>query len=178
LANNKEVSKQTIVCVILGVIFFLASGELFNQLVTAFLEWFGKKNYIHYFTTGDGSSLRATLLSLCIFLYVAFNIPKLNGYRLMSAKLFLLGTILSVLAYHVNMLGRMQYYFDVFSVVAIPAIVQANCEDNRKTLTSFMNKYGIPLLICLIYLGRYYNFFAATLWKDFAEYRTIFEVLW
>ena len=177
-ANNKAVSKKTILYVVLAVVFFLLSGERFNQLMTTILEWFDKHNYTHYFTTGEGSSLRATLLSMCIFLYVALNTPKLEGFRLMSAKLFMVGTILSVWSYHVNMLGRMQYYFDVFSVVAIPAIVQANLEENKKTVIGFVNNYCVPLFICLIYLGRYYNFFTAEVWEAFTEYRTIFEVLW
>lgn len=178
VVNDKAINKKMIVYVVIGVLFFLFSGELFNQLMADFLEWFDKKEYLYYFTQGIKSSLRSAILSFCIFLYVVLNLTKLRGFRLVSAKLFLIGTILSIWSYHLNMMGRMQYYFDVFSVVAIPAIIQANVEEKKTTILGIINKYCAPILVCLIYLGRYYNFFADDLWESFTEYKTIFEVLW
>ena len=149
--------------------------------------WFDDTEYMHYATNEITNSLRATLLTSVYFFFVLFNLPKLKGRMLVYGKLYLIGTMLGVLAFRLSMLTRIQMYFDIFSVVVIPAILielrkegKVKVDPSRpiKSVWGCINHYALPILVFTIYALRYYSFFTNPMWERyFSEYRTIFELL-
>ena len=149
--------------------------------------FFEDTQYMHYASNELTNSLRATLLTSVYFIFVLFNLPRLKGRLLVYGKLYLISTMLGVLAFRLSMLTRIQMYFDIFSVVVIPAIlIELRKEgkvkvDPSRPLASVwgcINHYALPILIFVIYGLRYYSFFTNPMWsRYFSEYRTIFEVL-
>lgn len=156
-------------------------------LVKYVAAWFDDSQYMHYATNEMTNSLRATLLTSVYFVFVLFNLPRLKGKMLVYGKLYLISTMLGVLAFRVSMLTRIQMYFDIFSVVVIPAILIELRKEGRvkvdrshpiASVWGCINHYALPILIFVIYGLRYYSFFTNPMWsRYFAEYRTIFELL-
>ena len=178
IANERKVGKLTCGVYLLAVLALLFFGDLFNSIVELVLEQLNEPNYWYYYNQDVGNSLRATLLSGIYFLYILINIPYLEGKTLMYAKLYLLGLTCALFAYKVSMATRVQQYFDIFSVVAIPMIMETNrkrCASN--TIMNVINRFVFPALIFVIYILRYYSFFTNPLWESFTTYQTIFGVL-
>lgn len=148
---------------------------------------FEDTQYMHYATNELTNSLRATLLTAVYFVFVLFNLPRLKGRMLVYGKLYLISTMLGVLAFRLSMLTRIQMYFDIFSVVVIPAILielrkegKVKVDRSRPVASVWgcINHYALPILIFTIYALRYYSFFTNPMWdRYFSEYRTIFELL-
>ena len=71
----------------------------------------------------------------------------------------------------------MNHVVDVFSIIVIPAIIEyhANCEEGK--WKRIINLYIFPAVLLVIYIARYYSFFANPMWSSFATYHTIFEAL-
>ena len=148
---------------------------------------FDDNQYMHYATNEMTNSLRATLLTSVYFIFVLFNLPRLKGRMLVYGKLYLVSTMLGVLAFRLSMLTRIQMYFEIFSVVVIPAILIELKKDGKvevdrsrflESLWGCINHYALPILMFMIYALRYYSFFTNPSWsKYFSEYRTIFELL-
>lgn len=148
---------------------------------------FDDRQYMHYATNEITNSLRATLLTSVYFIFVLFNLPKLEGKMLVFGKLYLVSTMLGVLAFRLSMLTRIQMYFEIFSVVVIPAILielrkegKAKVDPSRPVASVWgcINHYVLPILVFLIYGLRYYSFFTNPSWsKYFTDYRTIFELI-
>lgn len=174
------------VWLILFIVFALFFFVDLDQLLFWGASFFQDKNYIYFAQQDSQNSLRATLLTSLYFFYTLFNLPKMNGKTLVFCKLYLIGTILGVLAFRFSMFTRIQMYFDVFSVVALPMIFKAVQDkgyiyiDPNNALLAFwqcINKYAFPILLVSIYLLRYYSFFTNPLWYRFNEYHTIFSLL-
>ena len=149
-------------------------------------KWFGDSQYLHHASGGGRNSLRATLLTAVYFVFVLMNLPKLKGRMLVFAKAYLVGTMLGVLAFRLSLTTRIQMYFDIFAVVAIPAILAELWKegmvrvDLKHPVTSFlacMNHYALPTLVFAIFFLRYYSFFANPRWEPFTGYRTIFDLI-
>ena len=186
IANDKPV-KQWVCWVILAgtVVLLMFSGLLLNIVVWV-AEQFGDKNYIYMAEQDMQNSIRATLLTSVFFFYVLLNLPKLKGKPLIYAKIYMISPLLGVLAREISMLTRLQMYFDIFAVVALPSIfmdirsrgaVKINRRNVLITFWDCINKYAMPILIVAIYLLRYYSFFTNPEWKAFFTYRTIFMLL-
>lgn len=180
--NAKPVRKRTVLAIFAAVLVLLLFVDL-NGIVTAFALWFRDPNYLYYSTAASQNSLRATLLNSLFFIFVLTNLNKLEGKTLICGKLYLLGTIFSILAFRCSMFTRIQMYFDIFSVVALPAIfmqLQASgpvkLETDRPlvTLWNCFNKYAFPALLLAVFLMRYYSFFVNPLWSAFCNYQTFF----
>ena len=170
----------------IGTLVLLMSSQLLSDVVVWVAEQFGDKNYVYLASESAKNSLRATLLTSIYFIYVLFNLPKLKGRALIYAKLYLVSLFFGILAKEISMLTRLQMYFDVFSIVALPAIymeirsrgpVIVNRKNVLITFWDCLSKYALPALIFVIYLLRYYSFFSAPEWKAFFTYRTIFMLL-
>lgn len=174
VANEKKVKLWQIVAIVSVVLVLLLSPESLNQVITNFLEFFQDNNYNYYFSNDMQNSLRATLLSSVYLIYVLINIRKLDGGTLLYSKLYLIATIFAVLAYNISMATRLQMYFDVFSVVSLPGIIEYNYKNNKDFVSNLINVYVFPALILVIYILRYYSFFITPLWEDFRNYQTIF----
>ncbi len=184
IANDRPINKRTVLTIAV-VVFVTLLGNIipyFARFLTSAL--FNDANYVYYVSTATSNSLRATLLSSLFLIYTLFNLPRLEGNVLVYAKLYLVATIFSVLAIKLSMLTRIQMYFDIFSVVALPMIFKQTIEGDAficrnnifLSLWNILNKYAFPLLLLIIYCLRYYSFFTNPLWAPFAEYKTIFSL--
>lgn len=186
VANQRPVKHLVCWLVLLGTGFLLVFSDVLLNIVVWVAEQFGDKNYIYMAEQDMQNSVRATLLTSVFFFYVLLNLPKLKGRALVYAKIYLISPLLGVLAREISMLTRLQMYFDIFAVVALPSIFMeirsrgAVTVNHRNVLITFwdcINKYAMPVLIVTIYLLRYYSFFANPEWKAFFTYRTIFMLL-
>lgn len=175
LANKKHIDKRWIFIVLLGLLFMIVYGK---DIVNSILQSFAGElslNYSYYLFEEESNSLRSIILTSITLIYIAINIPHLEGSTLMFSKLYFIGCIFGILAYHVSMLTRLQMYFDIFSIVSIPMIM---CHNNtQRTLKNevglLVNKYFLPVLIFVVYGLRYYSFFTNPLWESFYVYHTI-----
>ncbi len=165
---------------VLAVFQFADLPPLLGRIAAAF----GDANYVHLVQSSLSKSLRATLLSGLYFLYVLANLPHLEGKALVYAKLYFAANVMSILAFRISLFTRFEMYFDIFSIVALPTIFLRNggfgpivVEKGKPlpALWSCINHYVLPLLLLSVYCLRYYAFFVNPMWKDFAEYHTIFR---
>ena len=186
LATPKPVKPVACWGIILGTLLLLMSSGLLLDIVVWVAEQFGDKNYIYMAEQDMQNSIRATLLTSVFFFYVVLNLPNLEGKALIYAKIYMISPLLGVLAREISMLTRIQMYFDIFAVVALPSIFMATkargpvIVNRRNVLITFwdcLNKYAFPPVIILIYLLRYYSFFTNPEWEAFFTYRTIFMLL-
>lgn len=185
IARTKRVPKR-LVCSVVLLLFMLMFVVNIKGMVLTVAELFDDSNYIYYISKGNGNSLRATLLTAISFVYVLGNLPWLEGKTLVCSKLYLIGQIFGILAYHVSMLTRYQMYFDIFSIVAIPAIIQntqsrgaimVNTNNVLETLWDILNKFVLPVLVFLVYVLRYYAFFNNPSWTAFFTYQSILSIM-
>lgn len=176
--------KKRYVVGVLGILVML----LWVVDIQAISNWvavqFNDANYKVYAQSDMVNSLRATILSSFSFFYVLGNLPKLKNRELVYGKLYLLSTVLGILAIRLSLMTRIQMYFDIFSIVTLPTIfakVQAegpiyvNMVNKQETVWRCINKYILPSLIFVVYLLRYYSFFSNPRWQSFATYQTIFS---
>lgn len=186
IANTRPVKAWMCWVIMIGTLVLLLSSNLIMDMVLWVATQFGDKNYIYAVEQDVQNSIRATLLTSVYFFYVLLNLPKLKGKSLIYAKVYLISPFLGILAREVAMLTRVQMYFDIFSIVALPAIfmeIQSRgpvIMNRRNVLITFwdcINKYAMPPLIIIIYLLRYYSFFTNPTWEAFFTYRTIFLLL-
>jgi hypothetical protein len=186
LLNDKPVKAGATVAVLAVVGLGLYVLDI-RQLAILAAEWFEDAQYIHYATNAAQNSVRATLLTSVFFLFVLTNLPRLKGRALIYGKLYLVGTMLGVLSFRLSMLTRIQMYFDIFSIIVIPAIlielrkegrVRVDAKHPIASAWACVNHYAMPILIFVIYALRYYSFFNTPTWEPyFSEYRTIFELI-
>lgn len=186
IANAKPVKSWMCWLILVGTLILLVSSNFLSDIVIWVAEQFGDKNYIHFASQDTKNSVRATLLTSVYFFYTLLNLPKLKGKHLVYAKIYLISPFLGILAKEMSMLTRLQMYFDIFAIVAIPSIlmeihsrgaVKINRRNALITFWDCINKYAMPVLIMTIYLLRYYSFFTNDMWKAFFTYRTIFLLL-
>lgn len=149
------------------LIFSLASllfTPLFDFVLNSVILLFPRYDY--YLTFELGNSLRSTILSFFFFIMIVTNINKLKGKEIVFGKLALIATTLSILSYKVSMITRLNIYFEIFMVIAIPLIIYRTkrLEIRLVWLTGAIS----------IYLLRYYSFFQDPLWKyAYGTYKTI-----
>jgi len=161
--TDKKINIRILMIFIVVFALFLYS-PLYEPLMYQILEFF-PINYINYFENYGNNSLRSTLIQSFYTLFTLFNINKLNNKEIIFGKLYLLGTLISIIAIKLSMIVRIVMYFNIFSIIAIPLMFS---KINSK-------KYKVLLfsLMLLIYLLRYYSFFTDPMWSSFLEYRTI-----
>lgn len=178
IANDTKVSRAQIVTVIVCLVAVVISENLFTYLLRYGLGLFDNANY-EYYTTLGSNTIRATLLSAIYLIYIAINIPRLSGTTLAFSKLSIIGYFFSILAFRISMMGRLQMYFDMFTIISIPMIMYQvkSLPRSKSKVFHIANKYAFPMLIFTIYILRYYSFFVNPLWEAFREYHTIFSVL-
>lgn len=174
--NEKRVKNWHIVTIVVSILVLLLMPENLYNIIIEVLEIFNDKNYDYYFEKLIQNSLRATFLSSLYLIYLLINIKKLSGKTLLYTKLYLVGCVFVVLAYNLSMLTRMQMYFDIFSVVALPGIIEHNYKNNNGVMDQVINVYAFPALLFVIYILRYYSFFNNPTWESFTVYNTIFGV--
>lgn len=185
LMSEKSVKKRHVLLIVAAIMLGLSFSGI-HDVVELVLSFFNDVNYMYYMQDAATNSLRATILSGIYLIYILFNLPKLKGKYVIYGKLYLISTILAVLAYRLSMFTRIQMYFDIFSVVILPYLFCENFRNGKikiylkndwKTIWGFTNQYILPALMIAIYFLRYYSFFTNPMWKSFAEYRTILDLL-
>lgn len=171
---------------IIGILLIMLFALDLNNIAKEIIQIFDDSNYNSYLASEMGNSMRATLLSSIYLIYGLLNLPRLKGKYLVYGKLYVISTCLSVLAYKISMLTRIQMYFEIYSIVIIPNIIMSNKLDGKiiiyrnnmlKTFQEMLNMYVFPCLMYVIYLLRYYSFFTNPMWKAFGEYHTIFSLI-
>jgi len=174
IANGRKVSIRAVIVLACLYLVFFFSAPLLDNVAQFVLDFFDNKQYNYYYEQGTTNSVRATILSSFFLIYVLINLPRLEGATLMCSKLYLIGCFFSVLAFRLSMFTRLQMYFDIFSLVALPMILLENIKLKEKTLYTLVAKYALPILIFTVYFLRYYSFFTNPLWEPFHHYETIF----
>ena len=178
-ANERYVSKLYSTLVTMGILFFLFSPDLIMNFFEKVIENFESPNYQHYLSQGIGNSFRSIVLTSISLGYVLIKMPYLNGEPLFFSKLWTVGLALNVMAYRLSMLTRVEMYFSIFSIVALPLLVIDSWRTTSKhsALYNFACQWVLPGLIILVYVLRYYSFFTTPLWEPFYEYKTILGIL-
>jgi len=158
---NKKIQLIT-----LSMLFLLLFTPLFDSITNILMQYY-PSHYEFYYNEQSGNSLRATLLSSIFFFVVFFNLNKLEQKEIVYAKLSLIGTIFSMLAFKLSMVTRFSMYFEVFLIITIPQILNK--------IPNKILRYTILILLLLIYVLRYYSFFNNPLWEKFWEYKSLFN---
>lgn len=183
--SDKPVKNWHVLVILLGVATVVAVADL-QMVAQNVASIFNDKNYIFYSQLELHNSLRATLLTMLFFIYILFNLKRLEGKALVYGKLYLLSTVLGLFAYRMTMFGRLQMLFEIVSVVVLPLImiksrergpVIINYKNIPLTIWECVNKYVLPVLLMVIIVLRYYSFFTAEIWEPFFHYDTIFSLL-
>lgn len=150
-----------------GILIFLFVTPFFETIINRVLYYFPTYNY--YVEQGINNSLRSTLITSFFFFLIIFNINKLKGKEIIYGKLSLFSTIISLLSFKISMLSRVQMYFEVFLIIAIPLIF-SKFEKKLSRLILFT-------LLISIYLLRYYSFFDGQyVIGAYRTYKTIYSV--
>lgn len=165
------VSRGATIALALSVTAVLYLGYRVNEMLASSLNLLQLTQYGYALQSDLRNSLRATLLSSVTFFYLLGNLPRLHGKTLVYAKLWMVGSMFSVLAYQISMFTRVEMYFDVFSIVAFPRMLARPQKDKR--LYAILNNLVFPALILTILFLRYYSFFTNPMWEPFTTYRTI-----
>lgn len=176
IANESEIKKSHIAVILAVTAILVFTPDTISKLIESALDYFKDNTYTSYYEAQVTNSLRATLLSSVYFLYIILNIRKLRGNVLVYTKLYMLGMFFSILAFRLSMFTRIQMYFDVFSVVSLPGIIECNIKYNKDKISYMINVFAFPALILVIYILRYYSFFNNPLWEAFVEYKTVIGV--
>lgn len=175
--NDKAMSKIQVFLLATAMILLLVEGGLVTSLMETGLTVLDNSEYAYQYSEGLKNSLRATLLTGIYFLYVALNLSYLKGYKLICGKMYLIGLFLGMLAIHFSMITRIQMYFDIFSIITIPSIMEYHLNAAEEGWKKIINLYFFPILLLMIYAARYYTFFTNPMWSPFGTYHTIFEAI-
>ncbi len=183
IANDKKVKKAHIFVFLVFLVLILTTSS-FSSIIESFTSSLFDSSYSYYLKSDLSNSIRATLLTSVYFIYVLINIPYLEGKALTFSKLYIFSPTMAILAYRMASLSRIQMYFDIFSIVALPLIFKQNLEKGKVNISEntlgqniyeIANRYVLPALILVIYLLRYYSFFSNSMWAPFTTYQTIFS---
>jgi hypothetical protein len=108
----------------------------------------------------------------------------LEGKYLVYGKLYLFSLALAVIAIRLSPITRIQMYFDIFAIVALPNMFKRNLEKGKvkidknnlgTAIIEILKRYVLPALIVIVYFLRYYSFFTNPMWERFTTYQTIFS---
>ena len=140
IANESKLRKVYVIIFITIILLLIVSEGVFGFAISKVLSFFDSKNYDSY-VNGETNSLVSTLMYLIILVYVLINLNGLSGKALMSAKLYAFALAFGILAYRMTMLTRIQQYFDIFAVVAIPNIIKNNIRSLKHKLIPIRLKF-------------------------------------
>lgn len=165
IANEKKISNKLFLTILVTIIIFITT-PIFETVISFTLRKLSLYSlYQHYFEQGLQNSLRATLIASIFLVIIILNINKLEGRKIIYAKLSLMAIIISILAYKLSMMTRVGMYFEVFLIITLPQIL--NLVEKR------LNKQLIFIIIVSIYLLKYISFFNNSLWEGYNYYKII-----
>lgn len=173
ICNMKKRPKLDVIIFVLVPLVTILSHNILMYLIEKVLLLFTNNlNYLEYINSNTPGSLRAMLLFLIFYVYVLINLHKLNGKEYVYTKLYLIGLMFALLSFRFGMFGRFQMYFDVFGVVALPIVFKNAKKSSKRSIDYTVNAVVFPIVICAIFVLRYYSFFTTELWSYFFEYKT------
>lgn len=161
--NERKLGKVARI-IIFGFLLMLVLSPIFSVISTGVLKYLPMQ-YTRAMDQGESNSIRSTVISFFFFVFMLANINKLEGRNIVFGKLYLIGTIISIMAIRVSMITRVGMYFNIFAIVAIPMIFDK--------IRSIYNRQFLFSIILLIYILRYLSFFSNPLWVSFAHYKTV-----
>lgn len=172
LAKPKKVSRAFLIIFILVLALLILSPFSYEWLISSFEDFLSDTRYDRYIEAGQGISLSATAVAVMYLAYVLLNIRRLEGTDAAYAKLYLVSTAISVLAYKTSLFVRFDIYFIIFGLVAIPSIIKWNRENETNRILYMLNVYIFPALILATFGIKYYNFFVRDeVWVGFRTYK-------
>ncbi len=173
LVKPKKVSKGFLIGFIIVLFVLLLSSASFEWVLNMFQDFLVNTRYNRYLENTQGNSLTATLIAVVYLIYALLNIRKLDGKAAAYAKLYLVSTGISVLASRTNLFTRLDMYFIIFALVAIPSIIDWNLKNEKNRTMRILNAYVFPALILCTFGIKYYNFFMKDeTWASFRTYKT------
>ena len=162
--KESKIKKNNIITILI-ILTILMTTPLLNSILNKIIIYF-PNNYKFYLEQGLQNSITSTLISGIFFIITILNINKLDGKSIVYGKLYLVSTIISILAFKVSMISRIGMYFDVFMIIAIPNILSK--VKNR------LYKSILLITIISICILRYVLFFTDPIWNEaYGTYRTI-----
>lgn len=151
----------------------LMNNDVASEVVNTALALEAFDSYDNYFDIMEegkafGLGFVASLLTyfVPVLFYLADSTHNSNSNRLLAllaAVPFVIAPFTLVLGF----LGRIGYYFSIFSIVAVPILYQ--------WVRNNMLRYGLIALYIAYTLYSYQEFFAMSTWKSFTHYQTIFS---
>ena len=175
VANTKKISRPFLFIFTIIVALLVLSPASYDWFVGLFEEFLAENRYDRYIQE-QGNSIYATIMALVYFVYVALNIRKLDGKKQAFAKLYLISTTISLIAYKASIFTRLDIYFIIFGLITIPNIIEHNVKNEKRPLPRFINVYLFPAFILLTYAIKYYNFFTEPNWASYRTYETFLRI--
>ncbi len=170
IANEKKISRGFIIAFV-AVLGSLLLTSNFFEIVLGWFEEFTSSTHIRLYLENEGNSLRSTILTSLYLVYVLMNVRKLKGKTLAYTKLYMFALFFAILAYKLNMMTRLQQYLDIFSLVALPGIIEHNYKNEKNDILKLINVYLFPALLFVVYILRYYSFFTNDMWESYRTYQ-------
>ena len=175
LAKPKKVSRVFLIVFIIILAALVLNPFSYDWMLKLFEEFLSDTRYDRYFEEARGNGLAATAVAVMYLIYMLLNIRRIDGKAAAYAKLYLVSTAISVLAYKTNMFTRFDNYFIIFGLITIPSIIQWNRENETNRLLYMLNVYVFPAFILGTYGLKYFNFFVRDeIWVDFRTYKVNF----
>lgn len=178
ICNEKNISVVKVVILFTLLFLSLIFNQQFNFIVVQILEKLELSKYTQYIDN-SGNSLRSVLLAMLILSFLLNNVNRVFGFNKVCVKLYILATVLNILAFNISMLTRLTMFFDVFGIVALPVCIFSSRNRNikRKNVVRTVYDYFMPYIIIIIFILRFISFIANPLWESFYVYRTILELI-
>ena len=121
------------------------------------------------------NSVRATILSSLYLLFMLFAYPEAEEKDAIYLRLGIVSALCAVVALRVAMFTRIQMYFEIFTIVAIPVAFKSIKAPKFFLLSNELYRFLWIALLIIIYFLRVYSFFTNPTWESFVEYQTIFQ---
>lgn len=138
-------------------------GDYFFQL-SFFSDAFEK--YLIYSESGDLGSGVGALYNFLLLSFFLFVLSSLNQSERLIVKLASITYFITPLAVYIAMLSRINFYFEMLYIVAMPLMISH--------LKNVYVKYAIIALIIIWTLYVYYGFYQNPLWMEkYSTYKLI-----
>ena len=170
-------SKKIVALAFLGlfVIFFVAKGFILNIMSSTLNSFDALEKFDDKYLLGDKyeASAAKSIFGLCMYFFpvVICLMSLLSCHEERKIKysiLYIFGTFLFLTDQIIPMMGRLAWYFTVFSIVALPFAFE---KVSIKQIKPFLVIFFIILTI-----KEYNDFFHSENWKDsFLQFKTIFD---
>lgn len=162
--------------VLLFIMFFFAKDLIINVLGSTLDSIGALSKYDDKYLHGDKyeASTAKSIFGFALYLFpVIINLIYLRECKddklMKFAILYILGAFIFLLDQVIPMMGRLAWYFTIFSIISLPVAFRS-IKDN-------VVRKGLILLFMAIILREYDSFFHALNWRDaYMQFQTIFSI--